>query len=72
VTNNISSVSRYRMEGEGMQIFDAEMQPFMPLFVKSLTRRKCKFSKDELVMMCKDPLHSPRLILYLIDFIKKI
>jgi hypothetical protein len=52
--------------------YDPEMEPYLSLFLKPLTRKKCEFSKQELEVMCKDPLHSPRLIKYLIDFVKKM
>jgi hypothetical protein len=54
------------------QAYDAELEPYMSLFMKPLTRKKSGFSKQELEVMCKDPLHSPRLIRYLIDFVKKM
>jgi len=44
----------------------------MSLFLKPSTGKKSKFTKNELEMMCKDPLHSPRLIRYLIDFFKEM
>jgi hypothetical protein len=52
--------------------YDPEMEPYLSLFLKPLTRKKCEFSKQQLEVMCKDPLHSPRLIKYLIDFVKKM
>jgi len=52
--------------------YDAELEPYLSLFVKPLTSKKSLFSKQELEVMCKDPLHSPKLIRYLIDVIKKM
>jgi hypothetical protein len=52
--------------------YDAELEPYVSLFVKPLTSKKSLFSKQELEVMCKDPLHSPKLIRYLIDVIKKM
>ena len=49
---------------------DADLEPFASLFLKPLTDKKSLFSRKELEAMCKDPLHSPRLILYLIDCVK--
>jgi hypothetical protein len=49
---------------------DDDLAPYASLFLKPFAHRKCRFSKSELEMMCRDPLHSPKLILYLIDFIK--
>jgi len=48
------------------------MEPYLSLFLKPFTRKKSEFSKQELEVMCQDPLHSPRLIRYLIDFVKKM
>lgn len=53
-------------------VYDAEMEPYLSLFLKPLTKKKCKFSNQELQEMCKDPRHSPRLIRYLIDIVKEI
>jgi hypothetical protein len=52
------------------RMWDDEMEPYLALFQKPLTHKKCNFTKQDLAVMCKDPLHSPRLILYLIDFVK--
>jgi hypothetical protein len=49
---------------------DDELEPYMALFQKPLTCRKSGFSRQDLAVMCRDPLHSPRLIQYLIDFVK--
>ena len=53
-------------------VLDDDMKPYLALFQKPLTQKKCNFSKQDLAVMCKDPLHSPRLILYLIDFVKEM
>ena len=52
--------------------YDDELEPYMALFQKPLTSKKSGFSKQDLAVMCKDPLHSPRLILYLIAFVKEM
>ena len=54
------------------QVYDAELEPYKSLFVKPLTRRKSRFTKHELEVMCKDPRHSPQLIRYLIDVITRM
>lgn len=72
--NNSVSTARpvYYSNVVGAQSADAELEPYASLFLKPLTNKKCVFSKKELEVMCKDPLHSPRLILYLIDFVKEM
>ncbi len=62
----------YATKWAGTQTYDADLEPYMSLFLKPSTGRKSKFTKNELEMMCKDPLHSPRLIKYLIDFFKEM
>jgi hypothetical protein len=52
--------------------YDAELEPYLELFQKPLTRRKSQFTIKELDAMCKDPLHSPKLIRYLIERIKRM
>jgi hypothetical protein len=52
------------------QAYEDDMGPYLSLFVKPLNNKKSEFSKHELAVMCKDPLHSPRLIRYLIEFVK--
>lgn len=49
---------------------DADLAPYASLFLKPFTSKKCAFSMNDLQVMCADPLHSPRLILYLINFFK--
>ncbi len=51
---------------------DPELKPYETLFLKPLTMRKSAFSKYELEVMCKDPMHSPRLIMYLIEFVRNM
>ncbi|GEM_PF-1289031 len=51
---------------------DAELEPYKSLFLQPLASNKSAFSKYELEVMCKDPMHSPRLIMYLIDFVKNM
>jgi hypothetical protein len=73
MTNSTRTMSReYYLESAGTQTYDAEMEPYLSLFLKPLTSKKCEFSKKELAVMCKDPLHSPRLIQYLIEFVKEM
>ncbi len=50
--------------------YDDDLEPYASLFLKPLTNKKCAFTKPDLEAMCRDPLHSPRLILYLINFLK--
>jgi len=52
--------------------YDPELEPYVSLFIKPSSSKKSGFSKHELEVMCRDPLHSPRLIRYLIDFVKKM
>jgi hypothetical protein len=62
----------YSPELKGVRRYDAELEPYASLFLKPLTNKKSAFSKKELEVMCNDPLHSPRLILYLIEFFKNM
>ncbi len=73
MTEIINATSqRYYSPETDTQEYDPELEPYMSLFRKPMTNKKCGFSKHELEDMCKDPLHSPRLIHYLIDFVKKM
>ena len=67
-----TTVHGYSPNMVSSQAYDADMEPYLSLFLKPLTRKKSVFSKQELEEMCQDPLHSPRLIRYLIDFVKKM
>jgi hypothetical protein len=60
---------RYRKEAP---TYDVDLEPYASLFLKPLTNKKCAFSKQDLEVMCRDPLHSPRLIVYLINFFKQM
>lgn len=51
---------------------DADLAPYVSLFQKPFSHKKCAFSMNELERMCNDPLHSPRLIVYLINFFKAL
>jgi hypothetical protein len=62
--------ARYYPSAVDIRDDEDDLAPYASLFLKPFARRKCQFSKSELDKMCKDPLHSPKLILYLIDFIK--
>jgi hypothetical protein len=48
------------------------LAPYASLFLKPFATNKCLFSRQELEAMCKDPLHSPKLIIYLIEMVKDI
>lgn len=52
------------------QEIEDDLKPYATLFLRPLTKKKSAFSKGELEEMCRDPLHSPRLIRYLINFVK--
>lgn len=67
-----TTVRDYAPNAVNSSACDAEMEPYLSLFLKPLTKKKSGFSKQELEQMCKDPLHSPRLIRYLIDFVKQM
>ncbi len=62
----------YSNDGADTQTVEDDLAPYLSLFMKPMTNKKSEFSKHELEVMCKDPLHSPKLILYLIDFVKEI
>ena len=68
-TMPIQSTSYYQYRVE-TPTYDADLEPYASLFLKPLTNKKCAFSKHDLEVMCRDTLHSPRLILYLINFFK--
>lgn len=51
---------------------DEELAPYASLFLRPFATNKCVFTRKELETMCKDPLHSPRLIMYLIEMVKDI
>ena len=73
MTNFLRTTQHAYSAGEfSFQSVDDDLEPYLSLFTKPLTNRKSEFSKQELEVMCKDPLHSPKLILYLIDFVKEM
>jgi hypothetical protein len=73
MTNAMRTATRgYSRRVTSSQAYDAEMEPYLSLFIKPLSNQKSNFTKQDLEVMCKDPLHSPRLIRYLIDFVKKM
>jgi hypothetical protein len=73
MTNSMATVrSGYYAEVTTACNYDAELEPFASLFLKPLSRNKSAFTKKELEVMCQDPRHSRRLIMYLIDFIKNM
>ena len=49
---------------------EPDLRPYASLFLKPSTSKKGAFSKHDLEQMCMDPLHSPQLIIYLINFFK--
>ncbi len=71
MTNTIPvrSVGYYK-QPKAAQPYEDDLEPYASLFLKPLTNKKCAFSKPDLEAMCRDPLHSPQLILYLINFFK--
>ena len=71
MTNTIPAQTMgYYQQHKTIQAYEDDLKPYASLFLKPLTNKKCAFSKPELDAMCKDPLHSPRMILYLINFFK--
>jgi len=73
VTNTVTTIRPvYYSKVKGAHSYDADLEPYASLFLKPLTHKKSEFSKNDLEVMCKDPLHSPRLILYLIAFFKQM
>ena len=73
MTNTVTSIRPvYFSTANGGHDPDAELESYASLFLKPLTHKKSKFSKNELEVMCRDPRHSPRLILYLISFVKQM
>jgi hypothetical protein len=68
----LTRVAGYYTEVEDLVEDDADLEPYKTLFLKPLTSNKSAFSKYELEVMCKDPMHSPKLIMYLIDFVKNM
>jgi hypothetical protein len=66
---SLSSPVFYQQAGEPQEI-EEDLRPYASLFLKPLTNKKSAFTKRELEIMCHDPLHSPQLILYLINFFK--
>ncbi len=77
MTNSISNTfpisrSRYYTQPKDTSTYEVDLEPYASLFLKPLTSKKCAFSKQDLEVMCSDPLHSPRLILYLINFFKQM
>ncbi len=71
MTNSISVPrTAYYRRSRPQQDLDDDLKPYASLFLKPLTSKKSAFSKQELEVMCRDPRHSPRLILYLINFFK--
>ncbi len=71
MANTVMTSSRnYYTQPSPVQMEDPELEPYASLFLKPFTKKKCAFTKHDLEMMCADPLHSPKLILYLINFFK--
>ena len=73
MTNTIPITrSGYYRKINNAQSNEDDLAPYATLFLKPLTSKKSVFSKQDLELMCRDPLHSPRLILYLINFFKQM
>jgi hypothetical protein len=73
VSNTGTAVrSGYYRKTPGAQSYDADLEPYASLFLKPFASNKSLFSRKELEVMCKDPMHSPRLIVYLIEILKDI
>jgi hypothetical protein len=73
MTNSVASVrTGYYPAVKKTRDYDADLEAYASLFVKPISNNKCAFSRKELEVMCKDPMHSPRLIVYLIEFIKNM
>ena len=73
MTNSMGTTkSNYSPAAINSPFYEDEMQPYLSLFMKPLNHTKSGFSRKELEAMCKDPLHSPRLIRYIIDFVKDL
>ncbi len=73
MTNSVASVrSGYYPAMKNRRDYDADLEPYAALFLKPMNSNKSAFTRRELEVMCKDPMHSPRLIVYLIEFIKNM
>jgi hypothetical protein len=73
MSNSVATVrSGYYPVVNRTRDYDADMEPFASLFSKPMSTNKSAFTKKELEVMCKDPMHSPRLIVYLIEFIRNM
>ncbi len=71
MTSTVMTRSRsYYTQPTPVEMEDPELEPYASLFLKPFTNKKCAFTKQDLEVMCADPLHSRKLILYLINFIK--
>jgi hypothetical protein len=70
--SNAGSAVRSGYYPKGAQSYDADLEPYASLFLKPFASNKCLFTRKELEVMCKDPMHSPRLIVYLIEILKSI
>ncbi len=73
MSNTINMVRvEYYPEVKVTSTEEDELAPYQSLFLKPFATNKSAFTRRELETMCKDPLHSPRLIMYLIDMVKDI
>lgn len=71
MTDSMTMIQQgYITEVQLEELYDAELEPYASLFLRPLTTKKSPFSEHELERMCQDPHHSPRLILYLIDYVR--
>ena len=64
--------ARYYPKVQSAQEYDADLEPYTSLFLKPFATNKSLFTKKELEVMCRDPMHSPRLIVYLIEILKRL
>jgi hypothetical protein len=73
VSNTATTLrSGYYPKVKETESYDAELEPYASLFLKPFATNKSLFTRRELEVMCKDPLHSPRLIVYLIEIVKDL
>ena len=68
----VTAKSGYYPQVDTAPVYDADLEPYASLFLKPFASNKSLFTRKELESMCKDPLHSPRLIIYLIEMVKDL
>ena len=67
----VSNSGYYEQADDDLE-YEDDMEHYASLFLKPMNSKKCAFAKRELEAMCQDPLHSPQLIRYLINFFKHL